>query len=277
MLNPSVSHGDMLPGQADRLPGRDSEEPDAARRARRRPVADSPAQREEIRVLVADDDPLTRRTVCEELEAAGLTVVAQARDGREAVELSLELRPDIVLMDVVMPRCDGITATRELAHEAPEIRIVILSVIDDEELELLALRCGATGFLNKDFDLKALPRVVRGVEHGEAAIKRTLTRRLIDELRRVPEPAAASPAAGVSLSPREQEVLGMLLDGRSTVSIAQELDLALDTVRGYIKSLLRKLGVHSRREALELTRMQRTQETPGIPADIAAALRGYTS
>jgi DNA-binding NarL/FixJ family response regulator len=231
--------------------------------------------RAEIRVLIADDDPLTRRLVAHELGGAGLSVVGEARDGREAVELALALRPDLVLMDVVMPRCDGITATRELAREAPGIRIVILSVIDDEELELLALRSGASGFLNKNIDMKALPRVVRGVEHGEAAIKRTMTRRLIEELQNAPAPAAQAQTAGRLLSRREREVLELLVSGRTTDSISDELGVSLETVRGYIKGVLRKLGVHSRRAAVELTLARRSVETPGIPADIAAALADY--
>jgi DNA-binding NarL/FixJ family response regulator len=242
-----------------------------------RASADRPTDGDDVRVLVADDDPLTRRMVCAELAAAGLTVVAQARDGRQAVELALELRPDLVLMDVVMPRCDGLTATRELAQAAPGIAIVILSVIDDEDLQLLALRCGASGFLNKDIDLKALARVVRGVGQGEAAIKRTLTRRLIGELQSMPAHALPAQPAGASLSPREHQVLGLLAEGATTESISHELDLTLETVRGYVKSVLRKLGVHSRREAVELAGSRLSEGTPGISADIAAALGHYAS
>lgn len=226
---------------------------------------------------MADDDPLTRRMVCRALDVAGLTVVAQAGDGREAVELTLRLRPDMVFMDVLMPRCDGLSATRQLALEAPEIEIVILSVIDDEELELLALRCGASGFINKAVDLKALPRVVRGVGKGEAAIKRTLARRLIGELRRAPEPVVEPLPTAVALSPREQQVLDLLAEGHTTESIARELDLTLETVRGYIKGVLRKLRVHTRHEAVELRRPRRHEDTAGVAADIAAALGQYAS
>jgi DNA-binding NarL/FixJ family response regulator len=239
--------------------------------------ADRSTDGDDVRVLVVDDDPLSRRMVCAELAAAGLTVVAEAGDGRQAVELALELRPDLVLMDVVMPRCDGLTATRELARAAPGIAIVILSVIQDEELQLLALRCGAAGFLNKDIDLKALARVVRGVGQGEAAIKRTLTRRLIGELQSVPAHALPMQPARASLSPREHQVLNLLAEGATTESIAHELDLTLETVRGYVKSVLRKLGVHSRREAVELAGSRLSGVTPGIAADIAAALGHYAS
>jgi len=240
-----------------------------------RTSADRSTHAGDVRVLVVDDDPLTRRMVCAELAAAGLTVVDEARDGREAIELALELRPDVVLMDVVMPRCDGLTATRELAQVAPEIAIVILSVIDDEELQLLALRCGASGFLNKDIHLKALARVLRGVGQGEAAIKRTLTRRLIIELQRMPANAPPAQPAGASLSPREHQVLDLLADGASTDSIADELDLTLETVRGYVKSVLRKLGVHSRREAVEVAGSRPPGDTAGIAGEIAAALGQY--
>jgi len=180
-------------------------------------------------------------------------------------------------MDLVMPHCDGLTATRELAAAAPGIAIVILSVIDDEELQLLALRCGASGFLNKDIDLKALARVVRGVGHGEAAVKRTLTRRLIHELQNMPAQAPPPQPAGVSLSPRERQVLDLLAAGATTGSISHELDVTIETVRGYVKSVLRKLGVHSRREAVELAGARLAEDTPGISADIAAALGQYAS
>jgi two-component system nitrate/nitrite response regulator NarL len=247
--------------------------------ASERPLAADDRQRapEGIRVLIADDDPLTRRMVGDELAAAGMEVVAEVRDGDEAVAKALELRPDLVLMDIVMPGCDGITATRRLMNEAPEIQIVILSVIDNDELGLLALRCGAAGFLSKDIDLKALPRVVRGVDHGEAAIKRTLTRRLIGEYRATPERVTPVRANGTSLSPREHQVLELLREGRTTESISDELGLAVETVRGHVKSILRKLGVHSRREAIDSTRSEHSQAALGIPADIAAAIGHYAT
>jgi DNA-binding NarL/FixJ family response regulator len=112
-----------------------------------------------------------------------MSLVGVARDGREAVELALELRPDVVVMDLLMPVCDGIEATRRIAAGAPEIQVVIMSTGRDEDLAMLALRAGAVGFLDKRVGFAALAQVIRGVEQGEAALDRAMTRRLIAELR----------------------------------------------------------------------------------------------
>lgn len=135
----------------------------------------------EIRVLVADDDARARRTVSDRLATADVRVVGQARSGDEAVAMALDLAPDIIVMDLVMRGRDGIAATRRIAAEAPEIKVVILSINTDPEAVLLALRAGAVGFLDKGIDMDALLRTVRGVYRGEAALDRLTTRTLIRE------------------------------------------------------------------------------------------------
>ena len=134
-----------------------------------------------IEVLLADDDPLLRRAVRDRLTTDDVHVVGEARNGDEAVEMALELVPDVVVMDLLMSRCDGIAATRRIAREAPDIRVVILSGNLDTEAVILALRAGAVGFLGKDIALDALLRTVRGVYRGEAALDRLTTRALIRE------------------------------------------------------------------------------------------------
>jgi two-component system NarL family response regulator len=212
-----------------------------------------------IRVLVADDDAFARRMVCERMAADGVQVVGQARDGEEAVALALELMPDIVIMDLVMPGCDGVSATRQLRDRAPEIQVVILSISDDEDVVLLALRAGAVGFLGKGLEMDALLRVVRGVQRGEAALDRVRTRALIHEYRTMAARAQAgelktTQSAGSSLSRREQEVLELIAAGHGTESISAELGLAPATVRTHVKSIFRKLQVHSREEAISEAR-----------------------
>jgi DNA-binding NarL/FixJ family response regulator len=212
-----------------------------------------------IRVLVADDDALARRMVCDRLGTADVQIVGEARDGEEAVAMTLDLAPDIVVMDLLMPGCDGITATRRIASQAPDIRVVILSVSTDPEAVLLALKSGAVGFLDKGIEMDALLRTVRGVSRGEAALDRLTTLTLIREFRAVSvraegRRARGTQSAGSTLSSREQEILELLADHFTTDGISEELGLAVETVRTHIKAILRKLRVHSRSEAIAVAR-----------------------
>ena len=144
------------------------------------------ARDERVRAVVADDDPFARRVIKDALTESGVMIVAEARNGREAVEFALYYRPDVVIMDVVMPELDGILAARQILKAAPDQLVIVLSGADDEddEIGLLALRAGAAGFLSKDVDINALPRALEGVVAGEAAISRRLTKRVIEQLRR---------------------------------------------------------------------------------------------
>jgi NarL family two-component system response regulator LiaR len=212
---------------------------------------------EPLTALIADDDPLARRLVRDILNSAGVTVTAEAANGREAVERTLEHRPDVVLMDVIMPQLDGIAATRRIIERRPEQVVVLLTRAGDEDLALLGLRAGAAGYLQKEMELESLPRVLRGAAAGEAAISRTMTRQLIEHLRTVPDEGRALRPVRSRLTAREWEVLDLLCDGRNTSQIADELVLAQETVRSHVKSILRKLDVSSRREAIELTQRLR--------------------
>ena len=131
-----------------------------------------------LRAIVADDDPFARRVIKDSLQAAGIVVIAEARNGRQAVELVLYYRPDVVVMDVVMPELDGIVATRRIVKELPDQIVVILTgASDEDEIGLQALRAGATGYLSKDLDIDALPRALEGARTGEAVISRRMTKR----------------------------------------------------------------------------------------------------
>lgn len=210
-----------------------------------------------LRVIVADDDPLARRVVRDALEAGGIVVIAEAANGREAVELSLYYKPDVVLMDLVMPDVDGIQATRSILAREPGVEVVILTSSDDDEVGLVGLRAGASGFLNKRAGVDALPRALRGAVAGEAVVSRRLTMRLVDTMRRTrPDGAGIRPVRS-RLTPREWEVLDLLCAGQSTDEIAETLVLSSETVRSHVKNLLRKLGVSSRQAAVKEARRMR--------------------
>ena len=207
-----------------------------------------------LRVLLADDDPLARRVVRDALQEAGWSVVADASSGREAVELALHYRPDLVLMDVAMPDLDGIGAAQAIHDRAPEVRVVMLSTSDDDDIAMLGIRAGASGYLTKDVDVVHIPGMLQRVIEGEPAVSPRFTATLIEELRRLPEAGAGMRPVRSDLTSREWEVLDLVALGRSEDQIAEELVLSVETVRSHVKSLHRKLGVHARDELLEAVR-----------------------
>jgi NarL family two-component system response regulator LiaR len=213
-----------------------------------------------LRAIVADDDPLARRMIKDALQRAGVVVIAEAQNGREAVELTLHYRPDVVLMDVVMPELDGIAATRRIIKEQPDQIVVILTSADDEDMGLLGLRTGASGFLTKDLDVDVLPRALQGVLNGEAAISRKLTKRLLEQLRKTPDHTGGLRPAKSPLTPREWEVMDLIAQSRTTEQIAETLVLSSETVRTHVKNILRKLEVRSREEAVVVAYGMRTTE-----------------
>ena len=206
-----------------------------------------------LRIVVADDDPLARRTIKDYLRRAGMTVVGDAHNGREAVEYTLYYRPDIVLMDVVMPGLDGIAATRRILKEIPDQVVVLLSSADEHELGIIGLRAGAAGFLSKEVDLEILPRTLQGARNGEAVVSRRLAMQLVEHLRRAPETTGLRPIKS-ALTPREWEVLDLICERRSTDEIAETLVLAPETIRSHVKHILRKLDARSRDEAIAIAR-----------------------
>jgi len=215
------------------------------------------AQLEPMRVIVADDDPFARRMIKDALQRADVIVIAEAHNGYEAVELCLHYRPDVVVMDVVMPEIDGIAATRRILKEIPEQRVVMLTSTDEEEMGMLGLRAGAVGFLSKDLDIDVLPRVLRGALDGEAVISRRMGMRLVEHLRRTPEGATGMRPVKSPLTAREWEVIDLLYEGMTTERIAESLVLSSETVRSHVKNILRKLNARSRAEAVEAAQRMR--------------------
>ena len=205
-----------------------------------------------LRAVIADDDPFARRVVKDVLEHAGVIVVAEARDGQQAVELTLRHLPDVVMMDVVMPGLDGVMATRRIRRELPEQLVIVLTGAgaDDDELGLLAVRAGAAGFLSKDLEIEVLPRVIEGLRRGQAAISRKLTLSLIERLRATPSGSSGMRPVKSPLTAREWEIIDLLKASKSTDQIAEELVLSPETIRSHVKNILRKLKVRSRQEAV---------------------------
>jgi DNA-binding NarL/FixJ family response regulator len=212
-----------------------------------------------IRVVVADDQALVRGAFEVLIRSApGMTVVGAAADGEEAVELALRERPDVVLMDIRMPRLDGIEATRLIAaagraraapdggQPAQDVRVLILTTFDLDEYVYAALRAGASGFLLKDTAPTELLNAIAVVSAGEALLAPSVTRRLIEEFTRRPQPARTPRATLDGVTEREQEVLGLVGRGLSNAEIAQHLTLAAATVKTHVGRLLMKLGARDR-------------------------------
>jgi DNA-binding NarL/FixJ family response regulator len=200
-------------------------------------------------VVVADDHALVRSGVAGVLEGGGLEVVGEAADGQEAVERALATRPDVVVMDVRMPRTDGIEGTRRLRRLADPPHVLVLTTFDLDEYVFRALEAGAAGFLLKDAAPERLVEAVRVVAAGEALLAPAVTRRLIERYLQEP-PAAPGPGPAADLSPREREVWQLLARGLSNTEIAAALVVTEATVKAHVTRLLAKLGVRDRVQAV---------------------------
>ena len=204
------------------------------------------------RVLIVDDHPLTREALASLLSQHDFAVVGQADGGAEAVELARDLQPDLVLLDLTMPDVDGLTALPRVRDAAPDSEVVILTASGTEENLLAAIRAGAAGYLLKSEPPERIAEFLRGVARGEAALSGSIARRLLERVREGGRLAGGVPEAIASrLSAREMEVLLLLDEHLGTDEIAARLFISEHTVRSHVKSLMRKLGVSSRREALE--------------------------
>ena len=204
------------------------------------------------RVLIVDDHPLTRDALATLLAGNDFDVVGQASDGQEAIDVAAKLRPQLVLLDLSMPGLDGLSALPGLRAAVPDAEVIVLTASGTEENLLAAIRAGAAGYLLKSEPPDKIVAFLRGVVRGEAALSGEVARSLLDQVREggyrnggVPDDIAGA------LSAREVEVLLLLDEHLGTDEIAKRLFISEHTVRSHVKSLLRKLGVSSRREALD--------------------------
>jgi DNA-binding NarL/FixJ family response regulator len=215
------------------------------------------------RLLIVDDHPLTRDALASLLGQHGFTVVGEASDGPEAIELTSTLQPDLILLDLSMPGLDGISALPRLREAAPGSEIVVLTASEAQDNLLGAIRAGAAGYLLKTEPPERIVEFLGAVARGEAALSGAAARRLLEQVREgsYREPLVPDSFAQL-LSARELEVLLLLDDHLGTEEIAKRLFISEHTVRSHVKSLLRKLNVSSRREALEILSAARQGGAP---------------
>lgn len=211
------------------------------------------------RVLLVDDHALLREGLAGIIAAQpDLEIVGQAGDGLEAVVMAQALQPDLVLMDVQMPALDGIEAARQIKEALPATTIVMLTVRDDDEKLLEALKAGAQGYLLKDIHSREMLAMLRGALRGEAALSPRMAGRVLAEFQRMnarlPAPLAAGEEDLVDLTRRELETLSVAARGASDKEIAEELSISVHTVKSHMRSILAKLHVNTRREAAHMAR-----------------------
>ncbi len=202
-------------------------------------------------VLVVDDHPLTRDALAALLSAHGFELAGVAADGEEAIAAARAAQPDLVLLDLSMPRLDGLAALPLLREAAPRCEVVVLTASGTEENLLAAIRGGAAGYLLKTEPPERIAAFLDGVAQGEAALSGPVARRLLEQVRSGGRSSGVPDKIASHLSAREVEVLLLLDEHHTTEEIARRLFISEHTVRSHVKSLLRKLGVSSRREALD--------------------------
>jgi DNA-binding NarL/FixJ family response regulator len=205
-----------------------------------------------MKILIADDHALFRDSLRSLLEAHGLEVVGEARNGREACELAKRLQPDVVLMDLSMPEVDGLAATRLISAELPAVKVVVLTASDDDAKLFEAIKSGAQGYLLKDLDSEDFFALLERTERGEPALTPAIARKLLVEFARPPK--AAAPAAANDPDPlteREREILELLVEGvTSNRKLAKQLGVSENTIKFHVRHVLDKLHLHNRAQVV---------------------------
>nr|WSW66372.1 response regulator transcription factor [Streptomyces sp. NBC_00995] len=218
------------------------------------------------RVVVADDQSVVREGIVMLLGLLpGIEVVGSAKDGDEAVALVAEHAPDVVLMDLRMPRCDGVEATRRIRSDFPGTQVVVLTTFDDDDSLFPALRAGARGFLTKDAGGDEIVRAVQAVLSGEAGLSPAIQRRLLEQVTEGPpqRPGGEAPELPDGVTPREAEVLVLIADGMSNAEIARRLHISQATVKSHINNLFAKAGLRDRAQAVRYAYVRGIVQPPG--------------
>jgi DNA-binding NarL/FixJ family response regulator len=239
------------------------------------PLNEDRAVARPLRILLAHDQPLLRTGFRMVLGAEDdLDIVGEAGDGAEAVDLARRLLPDVVLMDIRMPRMDGVAATRAIVDARLPVRVLILTTLDLDEYVIGALRAGVSGFLVKDVPAEDLVAAIRTVAAGEAVLAPRILKRLLDRFTdSLPGPAVAPPKALGALTEREREVLVQLARGLSNAEIARALSVSETTIKTHVRRVLTKLGLRDRVQAVVLA-YESGVVRPGAWPDLPAACPG---
>lgn len=203
-----------------------------------------------LRILLVDDHVLFRKGLTALLSGRpDIQIVGEARDGLEAIEAAREILPDVILMDVNMPRCDGLEATRRIKREMPHVKIVILTVSDDDQHLFEAIKSGAQGYLLKDLEPYQLYDLLESISRGEAPLSGVIAAKILKEFTRPNSPASQEPAVIDELTPRETHILQLVVEGKSNKDIANELVISENTVKIHIRNILEKLHLKNRIQA----------------------------
>ncbi|MBI2165128.1 MAG: response regulator transcription factor [Chloroflexi bacterium] len=204
-----------------------------------------------MRVLLADDHALFRDGIASLLRAWGFEVVGQASDGLEALEQARRLHPDLILMDIRMPRCNGLEATRLVKAEMPQVTVVILTVSEDEEDLFEAIKSGAQGYILKNIEGEKFGELLTGVSRGEAPIQRHLASKILDEFARQASKRRGPDAPpDEKLTARELEVLRLVASGLTNKNIAQALVISPETVKFHLSNIMQKLHLQNRAQVI---------------------------
>jgi DNA-binding NarL/FixJ family response regulator len=203
-----------------------------------------------LRILVAEDHPLFRKGVISLLSSMpGFEVVGEATSGEQAIARATELQPDVVLMDLQMPGGNGIEATRAIVHESPSIRVLVVTLFEDDDSVFMALRAGARGYVLKDADEEELVRAIRAVGRGEAIFSPAVAERVLAYFAGSQQ-ATAPPRVFPTLTDREREILNLIARGHPNPAIARQLSLSTKTVGNYVSNIFAKLQVADRAGAI---------------------------
>jgi len=216
-----------------------------------------------MNILIADDHALFRDSLRSLLEAHGLTVIGEAKNGREAVELARSLKPDIVLMDLSMPELDGLSATRLISADQPAVKVVVLTASDEDAKLFEAIKSGAQGYLLKNLESDEFFALLEGIGRSEPGLTPVLARKLLLEFAKPAQTAAQSHDPD-ALTDREREVLELLVEGiTSNRKLARQLGVSENTVKFHVRNILDKLHLHNRAQVVSYAIRNKIVETPG--------------